>query len=70
MGGCAEIAGSAERLKKEYRGLEFDPGSGCRDIAAVAALDGSVGWNAMISGACSFLSGRLPEEASRTVVTP
>jgi alkylation response protein AidB-like acyl-CoA dehydrogenase len=41
-------------------GAELDPVSGLRVIAAVSELDGSVGWNVMISSTYTFLAGRLP----------
>src|SRR5207253_3278240 len=43
------------------------PASGLRVIAAVAALDGSVGWNVMVASAHGFLAGRLPAGAAREV---
>ena len=46
-------------------GAELDPVSGLRVIAAVAALDGSVGWNVMVASAHGFLAGRLPAGAAR-----
>lgn len=48
-------------------GAELDPVSGLRVIAAVAALDGSVGWNVMVASAHGFLAGRLPTRAAREV---
>ena len=48
-------------------GAELDPVSGLRVIAAVAALDGSVGWNVMVASAHGFLAGRLPARAAREV---
>jgi len=33
----------------------------------MAALDGSVGWNAMVASAHGFLAGRLPARAAREV---
>jgi alkylation response protein AidB-like acyl-CoA dehydrogenase len=35
-------------VPRRFGGLELDPGSALRAIAALAKLDGSVGWNAMI----------------------
>ena len=35
-------------VPRRYGGLELDPPSAFRAIAALARLDGSVGWNAMI----------------------
>src|SRR5258707_10332618 len=46
-------------------GAELDPVPGLRVIAAVAALDGSVGWNFMVASAHGFLAGRLPAGAPR-----
>ena len=48
-------------------GAELDPVAGLRVIAAVAALDGSVGWNVMVASAHGFLAGRLPAGAAREV---
>ncbi|HWN14031.1 MAG TPA: acyl-CoA dehydrogenase family protein, partial [Candidatus Dormibacteraeota bacterium] len=48
-------------------GAELDPVAGLRVIAAVAALDGSVGWNVMVASAHGFLAGRLPAAAAREV---
>ncbi len=48
-------------------GAELDPVPGLRVIAAVAALDGSVGWNVMVASAHGFLAGRLPAGAAREV---
>jgi indole-3-acetate monooxygenase len=52
---------------KALGGMELDPVAGFRVIAAVSELDGSVGWNAMISGAYSFLAGRLPDGTAREI---
>lgn len=48
-------------------GSELDPVSGLRVIAAVAALDGSVGWNVMAASAHGFLAGRLPARPAREI---
>ena len=48
-------------------GAELDPVAGLRVIAAVSALDGSVGWNVMVASAHSFLAGRLPDRAARDI---
>jgi len=48
-------------------GAELDPVAGLRVIAAVAALDGSVGWNVMVASAHGFLAGRLPAAVAREV---
>src|SRR5260370_4868195 len=48
-------------------GAELDPVAGLRVIAAVAALDGSVGWNVMGASPPGFLSGALPPAAAREV---
>jgi len=42
-------------VPRRYGGLELDPLSGVRAIAALARLDGSVGWNAMIGHYCSLI---------------
>lgn len=52
---------------REFGGAELDPVSGLRVIAAVAELDGSVGWNVMISSAYSFFAGRLPASVAETI---
>ena len=52
---------------KELGGAELDPVSGLRVIAAVSALDGSVGWNVMISSAYSFFAGRLSARAAEQI---
>jgi len=52
---------------RELGGAELDPVSGLRVIAAVSELDGSVGWNVMISSAYSFFAGRLPGPAAETI---
>src|SRR3984893_15188439 len=49
-------------------GAELDPVAGLRVIGAVAALDGSVGWNVMVASAHGFLAGRLPAAAAREAV--
>src|ERR1700730_15371559 len=49
-------------------GAELDPVAGLRVIGAVAALDGSVGWNVMVASAHGFLAGRLPAAGRRAVV--
>jgi len=54
---------------REYGGLELDPVAGLRAVAAVAELDGSVAWNAMVAGAHSFFAGRLPQTAAREIYT-
>jgi indole-3-acetate monooxygenase len=52
---------------REMGGFELDPVSGLRVIAAVAELDGSVGWNVTISSAHGFLAGRLPGAAAKNI---
>ena len=47
-------------LPRQLGGAELDPLSGLQVIAAVAALDGSVGWNVMVAAAWGFFAGRLP----------
>src|SRR6266478_2623016 len=49
-------------------GAELDPVAGRRASAAVAALDGSVGWNVMVASTHGFLAGRLPAAAAREVL--
>ena len=51
-------------LPRRLGGAELDPVSGLRVIAAVSALDGSVGWSVMVAAAWSFLAGRLPAPAA------
>lgn len=46
-------------LPRQLGGAELDPLSGLQVIAAVAALDGSVGWNVMVAAAWGFFAGRL-----------
>lgn len=48
-------------------GLELDPVAGLEAIASLSALEGSVGWNAMILGAYTFFAGRLPEPTARRI---
>jgi alkylation response protein AidB-like acyl-CoA dehydrogenase len=52
---------------REFGGAELDPVSGLRVIAAVSELDGSVGWNVMISSAYTFFAGRLPARVAAHV---
>ncbi len=51
-------------LPRRLGGAELDPVSGLRVIAAVSALDGSVGWNVMVAAAWGFFAGRLPARAA------
>ena len=51
----------------EFGGVELDPLSGLRVIAALSELDGSVGWNAMISSSYSFFAGRLPAPVAKMI---
>jgi alkylation response protein AidB-like acyl-CoA dehydrogenase len=46
-------------LPRRLGGAELDPVSGLRVIAAVSALDGSVGWSVMVAAAWGFFAGRL-----------
>src|SRR5438309_11904735 len=46
-------------------GAELDPASGLRVIAAVAALDGSVGWNGMVASAHGVVAGPRPAGGAR-----
>src|SRR5712664_2166949 len=48
-------------------GAELDPVSGLRVIAAVAALDGSVGWNVMVAAAYGIFAGRLSARAAARI---
>ena len=50
-------------VPRRYGGLELDPPSASRAIAALARLDGSVGWNAMIG----HIAALSPFLASRTL---
>ncbi len=52
---------------REFTGAELDPVSVLQVIVAVSELDGSVGWNAMISLAYSFFAGRLPLQAAKEI---
>jgi alkylation response protein AidB-like acyl-CoA dehydrogenase len=42
-------------VPRHYGGLELDAPSACRAISALAKLDGSVGWNAMIGQVGSLM---------------
>jgi indole-3-acetate monooxygenase len=42
-------------VPRRYGGLEFDAPSALRVVAALAKLDGSVGWNAMTSNLGSLM---------------
>jgi indole-3-acetate monooxygenase len=48
-------------------GAELDPVSGLRVIAAISALDGSVGWSVMVAAAWGFFAGRLPARAAARI---
>ena len=50
-------------VPRRYGGLELDPSSASRAIVALARLDGSVGWNAMIG----HIAALSPFLASRTL---
>ncbi len=54
-------------LPRRLGGAELDPVSGLRVIAAVAALDGSVGWSVMVAAAWGFFAGRLPTRAAARI---
>jgi len=54
-------------LPRRLGGAELDPVSGLRVIAAVSALDGSVGWNVMVAAAWGFFAGRLPARAAERI---
>ncbi len=51
-------------LPRQLGGAALDPVAGLRVIAAVAALDGSVGWSVMVPAAYGLLAGRLPARAA------
>jgi indole-3-acetate monooxygenase len=54
-------------LPRRLNGAELDPVSGLRVIAAVSALDGSVGWSVMVAAAWGFFAGRLPAGAATRI---
>jgi len=54
-------------LPRRLGGAELDPVSGLQVIAAVSALDGSVGWNVMVAAAYGIFAGRLPARAAARV---
>ena len=54
-------------LPRRLGGAELDPVSGLRVIAAVAALDGSVGWNVMVAAAYGIFAGRLSARAAARI---
>ena len=54
-------------LPRRLGGAELDPISGLRVIAAVAALDGSVGWNVMVAAAYGIFAGRLSARAAARI---
>jgi alkylation response protein AidB-like acyl-CoA dehydrogenase len=54
-------------LPRRLGGAELDPVSGLRVIAAVSALDGSVGWSVMVAASWSFFAGRLPARAAARI---
>ena len=54
-------------LPRRLGGAELDPVSGLRVIAAVSALDGSVGWNVMVAATWGFFAGRLPARAAARI---
>ena len=54
-------------LPRRLGGAELDPVSGLRVIAAVSALDGSVGWTVMVAAAWGFFAGRLPARAAARI---
>jgi indole-3-acetate monooxygenase len=51
-------------VPRRLGGAELDPVSGLRVIAAVAALDGSVGWTVMVAAAYGIFAGRLSARAA------
>jgi hypothetical protein len=52
-------------VPRRYGGLELDPPSALRVVAALAKLDGSVGWNAMTGN----LGSLMPFLTNRTCVS-
>ncbi|HXA93958.1 MAG TPA: acyl-CoA dehydrogenase family protein [Candidatus Dormibacteraeota bacterium] len=52
---------------RQLGGAELEPVAGLEVLAALSALDGSVGWNAMIASAYTFFAGRLPERAAKRI---
>src|SRR5712691_8402065 len=54
-------------IPKRLGGAELDPVSGLRVIAAAAALDGSVGWNVMVTAAYGVFAGRLSGRAAAQI---
>jgi alkylation response protein AidB-like acyl-CoA dehydrogenase len=54
-------------LPRQLGGAALDPVAGLRVIAAVAALDGSVGWSVMVPAAYGLLAGRLPARAAARI---
>ena len=54
-------------LPRRLGGAELDPVSGLRVIAAISALDGSVGWSVMVAAAWGFFAGRLPARAAERI---
>jgi alkylation response protein AidB-like acyl-CoA dehydrogenase len=53
-----------------FGGAEAEPASLVRAIEAAAAIDGSIGWNLMISGVFGVFGGCLPEGAAREIYGP
>ena len=51
-------------VPRRYRGLELDPSSAFRVVTALAKLEGSVGWNAMIGN----IAAPMPFLASPALV--
>jgi indole-3-acetate monooxygenase len=54
-------------IPRRLGGAELDPVAGLRVIAAVSALDGSVGWSVMVAAAWGFFAGRLPARAAARI---
>ena len=54
-------------LPAELGGAEADPEMGLALVETVAALDGAVGWNLLISMCGGLFAGYLPEQAARAI---
>src|SRR5215471_5949316 len=54
-------------IPKRFGGSEADPATLVHTIEEISAIDGSVGWCAMISSVYGVFAGCLPTEAAREV---
>jgi alkylation response protein AidB-like acyl-CoA dehydrogenase len=54
-------------IPRSLDGLEVDVSTFIRTIEATAALDGSVGWSAMIGATGGLTSGYLPPETAQEI---